>query len=87
MCIFILTGYEVKAKCRGVDIQLKFLDLTKNDIHDLFIISASILSSISLYYILFVVVIGFVMVIRKKDTTTCQVYMVMTLQVLHQKGT
>lgn len=50
-----------------------------------FIIVASILNSISLYYILFVVVFGLLMVFRKKDTATCQVYIVMILQGLHQR--
>lgn len=35
-----------------------------------FIVVASILSSISLYYILFVVVFGVLMVIWKKDSAT-----------------
>lgn len=48
-----------------------------------FIIVVSILNSISLYYILFVVVFGLLMVFRKKDT--CQVYIVMILQVLQQR--
>lgn len=70
ICIFIVTRYIVRAKCRCIDTELNSPDLTTNVYMIYFIVVASILSSVSLYYILFVVVFGVLMVIRKKDSAT-----------------